>query len=688
MRAVISPDGKRVAFNVQRAQAQKNANLSEVWVASAVESLPPKRLPSPHGFAMFLWSADSTGLVYLRQDGSGSKLWSFDVETFQEAPLMPVPLHPPGHSYSCFRWSADGRALAYLVQPRPPAKDAEPVTAVEADVRWDARELPRLLPVSPPASQLWWMDLESGQARQLSDPAFDVATFDWSPDGGAIAFVARCASRARATSDGVVPPEPDLYLVEVPSGIVRELASSVIASGVSWSPDNEWIAYRCAEGLMVRAVPADRDMVSPGDTTAWCVLPHHCVGAVKTNRSEREYIQVLERPQWSPDGRHVYVCGMAALRISTFRISVADGTVEDVFPEDGCYWHPSYSRDGSQFALMKESVTQPPRVYVGAITDFVLRELVGDDPLNPHLSDVVMPSWERITWRSKDDRWDIHGFLLKPPDYQPGRKYPLIVGIVGGPSPVLPEFNLDRQYPVLPMASQGYLVLYPHTRGRGGFGPAFAKALHEEGSYVANAFQFDVMAGVDRLVEMGMADPDRVGIMGFSYGGTLAGHGITQTHRFQAASISEGACDLLHILFDYWADPSMRRGFQEELHSIGNVYDPVERARVESETPLYGVQSVQTPALLEYGMLSMAATHGRRMFHGLQYFGVPSELLVYPRSGHSWAEPLLVLDSYNRNLVWFDYWLRDKAHPDKRKEAAYNRWKRQRTAAGQKRRSP
>jgi dipeptidyl aminopeptidase/acylaminoacyl peptidase len=220
-------------------------------------------------------------------------------------------------------------------------------------------------------------------------------------------------------------------------------------------------------------------------------------------------------------------------------------------------------------------------------------------------------------------------------------------------------FQFDEKlYPFLTYATRGYAVFVPNNRGRNGWGMPLRDAMPEHSDYVAGPYR-DVMAGIDALIAKGIVDPARMGISGFSYGGALTAYIVTQTNRFRAASIGEGAVDPVAQLFGLGGQPDAV-ALQHDQRGYNLPWDPAAKKAIEAQTPLYLADRVKTPCLLEYGVLSEAKSDGVPFFNALQHFGVPSELIVYPRTGHGADEPLLLLDSFERNLAWFEKWLAPK----------------------------
>jgi dipeptidyl aminopeptidase/acylaminoacyl peptidase len=268
-----------------------------------------------------------------------------------------------------------------------------------------------------------------------------------------------------------------------------------------------------------------------------------------------------------------------------------------------------------------------------------------------------MPDWpgERapesrvIRWASPDGL-EIEGLLTLPLDHTPGQPCPTLVIVHGGPAGAYSESYVAAPslYPIATFAERGYAVLRPNPRGSSGYGAAFRTANRRD--WGGGDYQ-DIMSGVDYLVEQGIADPQRLGIMGWSYGGYMTSWAITRTRRFYAASVGagvtnlmsmNGTCDIPGFIPDYfgaefWDDPDVYRA-----HSA-----------------MFGIKGVTTPTLIQHGDRDerVPLTQGKELYNALKRQDVPVEMDIYPRQPHGPNEPRLIMDIMRRNLEWFDRWL-------------------------------
>jgi dipeptidyl aminopeptidase/acylaminoacyl peptidase len=255
-----------------------------------------------------------------------------------------------------------------------------------------------------------------------------------------------------------------------------------------------------------------------------------------------------------------------------------------------------------------------------------------------------------LHWKAQDGL-EIEGLLTYPVAYERGRKVPLLVIVHGGPTGVFTQSftGMPSPYPITVFAERGYAVLRVNPRGSGGYGRKFRYANYQDwggGDYR------DIMAGVDHVISLGVADPDRLGIMGWSYGGYMTSWVITQSKRFKAASVGAGVTNLMS--FTGTADIP---GFVPDYFGgdYWNVFD-----RWRGRSAMFNVKGVTTPTLIQHGEEDrrVPISQGYELYNALVRQGVATQMVVYPRQPHGLQEPKFIKDAMERNLEWFDRWIR------------------------------
>jgi len=309
----------------------------------------------------------------------------------------------------------------------------------------------------------------------------------------------------------------------------------------------------------------------------------------------------------------------------------------------------SISADKRRMAFHRSSIMAPPELFVVDLDtkghpDQPPRQITKLSPNFP-LRDVART--KIISWPSQDGKFTIHGILLTPTSAGSSRKIkrplPTALYIQGGPSMVRYSF-LGKFYPPA-LAARGYAVLIPNTRGRGGYGDALHNGIRDGKSRYRLPYE-DAMAGLDQLIERGVADVNRLSILGHSYGGGLTAYTVTRTNRFKAAVVHEGNTNLMGSLL------------LRDLYGVYNSVDPVERTRLYLESPVFNVDQAKTPTLLQYGAKAWAGSEGIQFFSVLRHSNVPSAMFVYDE-GHVFNRPAAVADDLTRTIEWIDYWVRD-----------------------------
>ena len=664
---VLSADGKWVAYARRTASFTDNgyrfeAVLERANGEGAEQVLGQSGITSQYAGVFLSWSPVKNELAF-RVPGAAMQVLDADTQQKRtlELPSEAERLFQGGIA-SGFAWSPDGTRIAFAAPAATKAVSGTPpsegMAGVEIDLYWDparslqmARELRSIPQLS---ASLWVMDLRSRKIDRLTDDTLDVLTYSWSPDGREIAFG---ATESSAVSGAL--GQSDIYVVDVASKARRILVKDRGDDSIpEWSPDGRWIAYSSQVPFTTDSQPENARY----NATLAVVSADGRVAPrdVLAKFHETTYVPIAVRDiRWSPDSRSLMFGGGAELRSGFYRASLDGKTVTSVTPRASVLDFPSCdvgagdARKSRRIVCVRQAPTVPPAVVLSEDGGKRWRSLDED----AQSADVFRGlSSEIVSWRSADDRWDVHGILIKPASFDASKRYPLVVFIEGGPGMTRASFGVSSQYPLLEWVNRGFVVLSVNSRGRPCYGYAFDDAIASEHSerIVPHG---DVTSGVEYLVARGIADPKRVGLVGFSYGFALGIETIAQSKLFRAASLGDGAVENLTFAFEQVAlswHPKVLR----DQNGAGSVFDPKSLEILMRESTLFRLQQIKTPVLAEFGAShTLLAKEGRMLLHGLTALGVPVELIAYPRTGHGVTEPLLRLDSTRRNLDWFDYWV-------------------------------
>ena len=629
----VSPDGMSVAFAVDEAlmQAECSEYVSRLHVAAIDGSYA---FPLTHGekrSANPQWSPDGESIAFLSNRSGNNNIWIIRRNGGESRALTDLK----GDVVS-FRWSPDGTSIAFVAFD-PPDAGRERATREKNDpkIMDDASSTTRRWT----KTRLWGIPVTAAkpQARCLSPDGCWVAnhitfqyipgferSFDWSPDGRHIAFVHVPSPRGNDWT------RADISIVDVESGAV---------SGLAHSPGSRNSPIFSPDGVHIALVATDQPPTWGFNKSVW-VVP-------LSSGEARELAGTFDRQPdligWAADGRSLYFTETRGIAISLSMLPL-DGAPVEICRSEGVFTGIQLNCRRSMFGFTRQDFNDPPEAYVSAVAPFEAKRV---SSANIEAKDPESGRTEMIRWKSIDGL-EIEGLLTLPPGYEAGKPLPLALVIHGGPMAVFTrEFNGSRTlvYPIAALAARGYAVLRCNIRGSSGYGRDFR---YLNISDWGGMDYRDLMSGVDHVVEMGVADPERLVVLGWSYGGYMASWIITQTHRFRAAVIGVPVTNLASFTWTSEVPDFIPNFFG------GEPWDKPETYLAHS--PVMQAKTAKTPALILHGELDdrVPVSQGYELYYALKRAGCVAEMVVYPRSLHVPAEPKLLLDSMNRTLDWFD----------------------------------
>jgi dipeptidyl aminopeptidase/acylaminoacyl peptidase len=637
----LSPEGNWVAYTVTTVRLDDDERGSDVWMSSWDGAQRVRLTWSTESEHTPRWSPDGRFLAFLSgrgDDHESDQLWLLNRTGGEAERLTQFP-----GGVEEYAWSPDGRRLALVVQDA----DADDVAAAQDSGRKKKTPKPIVIDrfqfkadyqgyLGAKRRHLYLLDLDARKTEQLTSGAYEERMPAWSPDGRSIAFVTKRVGDVDRNDNW------DVYVIDARAGASpRQLttfaggdADPGWGSPPAWSPDGKWIAY--LEG------GPDSLIYYAGQKLA--VIP---AGGGERRLLTAELDRNVGRPTWSPDGASLLFLLEDDRNSHLARVPAAGGRVERLFAGRRVVSALSVGRNG-RIVLLSSTPNEPDEVFA-LDAPARARSLASPRPLarqNDSLLAVLkLATTEEIEFPSKDGT-RIGGLVVKPPDYQAGRAYPAILRVHGGPvSQVANEWDFDWQL----FAAHGYVVIASNPRGSSGRGERFSTAIYADWG---NKDAQDVLAAVDYVVAQKIADPDRLGIGGWSYGGILTNYTIAQDTRFKAAISGAG---ISNVLAGYGTDQYIRE-YEAELGAPW--VKPETWMRLSS--PFLHADRIATPTLFLCGEkdFNVPLLNSEQMYQALRSLGRETQLVIYPGQHHGITKPSYQRDRLARYLAWYDKYLK------------------------------
>jgi len=635
----VSPDGRFVAYTVTRLDAKEDAADTDVWMVPFAGGEAVRLTASPKRETAPRWSPDGRYLAFLSaREGKNKKVqvWLLDRQGGEAVRLTDYQA-----DVEEVAWSPDGKRLALVVDDvDPDDPDNQPEGAEKAHPKpivLDRRQFKRDEEgyLREFRKHLHVVEVATRQSRQITSGPYDDGEPAWSPDGRSIAFT------SNRTADPDANQNTDIFVVPADSAAgdgvkPRAVTTSPGAdSAPAWSPDGKWIAYLAGcdpKDLWYGPNAVAIVSAAPADAAA----PRLLTAALDRN---------AESPRFTPDGAAVLFLLEEGGNRHLARVPAAGGEVERLVAGERDVAAFDLGPKG-EIAVLESQPDHPGEVSaVAAAGGSSLRRLSHANDAS--LAGIRVAPVERFRAKSADGT-PIDAFLTRPPDAPAGARLPTILRIHGGPaSQFSTAWSLEWQL----LAAHGYAVVAANPRGSTGYGRDFSRAIWAD--WGNKDFQ-DVMAAVDGAIAMGVADPDRLGVGGWSYGGILTDYVITQTGRFKAAT--SGASET-----DYFADYGTDHYQYEWETELGL---PWQHADLWLKlSPFFRVDKVTTPTLVLGGSddLNVPVLNSEQLYQALKRLGRDTELVVYPGETHGLRRPSFIKDRYERYLDWYDRHLKPAA---------------------------
>jgi dipeptidyl aminopeptidase/acylaminoacyl peptidase len=613
--AAVSPDGKKVAW-VEELRDKNGADRgnSAIFATTIGDKSAVRKITAataPHAESDIAWAPDSRRIAFISDalKPGQSQLYLQGAAGWPAKRLTDVKgtLNAP-------KFSPDGKTIAVLFTENAP-RAAGPLVA----------EVPETGEIKDAffEQRLAVIDIATGKLRQVSPADTYVYQYDWSPDG--LNFV---VSSALGNGDNNWWTA-ELSILDATSGLMKSIYKpSLQISYPAWSPDGKSIAF--IEGLM-----SDEDSVG-GDIFSIAAAGGKPQNLTPDRKTSASWLT------WARDGK-IIAGEFAQGESSLISLDPSSGKIDSLYsgPDHVTLgtWGPSasVSDDGKVSAALRSSFSAPPEIWAGP--NGAWKQIT-------QRNKGVAAAWgegKSIHWKS--DSYEVQGWLIYPANFDPEKKYPLIVDVHGGPSAaVLSSWPGSGDF-ALALAASGYFVLQPNPRGSFGNGEAFTRANVKDFGY---GDLRDILAGVDEAIKLAPIDSNRLGITGWSYGGYMTMWAVTQTNRFKAAMAGAGIANYQSYYGENKIDQWMIPFFGKSVYDDPEVY-----AR---SSPITFIKKAKTPTLVIVGDSDgeCPTPQSYEFWHALKTLNVETQLVVYEHEGHMFIKPEHRRDRIRRTVAWFD----------------------------------
>lgn len=630
----LSPDGKWIAYTVGTTTLKDERSESQIWMIPAAGGDPIAMTMKGTSAGRPRWSPDGKYLAFTASRGENARtqVWALNRMGGEAQPLTEVK-----QGVQSYEWSPDSSRLLLSIQD-PSPEELQQGKDEEAGVR------PAKARTQPPwvidrqqfkqdvtgyldhrRTHLYVFEIAPKKLRQITSGDFQDGAPQWSPDGQQVVFVSNRGANPDGDFNG------DLWLVsadntDMGKTLLRLTSNPGPDSSPSWSPDGKWIAYQTATDVKNFWYATNYLAVVPAQGGTSQIL---------TQKLDRN----VGSPRFTDDGKWIYFLLEDSGERHLARIPAVGGEVTR--PVAGYRSVNAYDlgKDGATYVRISEPKL-PGEIF--AVEGSGLKRITKvNDALMAQLN---LSEAENIHFKSKDGT-EVEGFLFRPVGYTQGMRYPTILRIHGGPvSQYEASFNFEAQI----FAAHGYAVVMANPRGSSGYGQPFSQAIFADWG---NKDVDDVLGAVDYAIAQGVADANKLGIGGWSYGGMLTNYTITKTTRFKGA-ISGASVGNVSALYGH---DHYQRHYEAELDLPWR-----NRAAWDKVSPFWQVEKITTPTMWICGEKdwNVPVINSEQMYQAMKRLGRETQLVVYPGEFHGIRKPTYQKDRLERYLAWYDKYVK------------------------------
>lgn len=634
----LSPDGQLIAYVVAAIDTKEDKTNSHIWMVDYDGQNDRQITFSQDSETAPRWSPDGKYLSFTSSrpgKAKGNQVWLLDRKGGEAMQLTELK-----GRLQAYEWSPDSKRLALVIADPDPEAESSPTPSAQGTGTPPKAPKPIVIDryrykqdgqgylLSGRHSFIYLFDIESKKLDRLTASKWDESSPTWSPDGSRIAFM------SNHVDDSDRDPTSQIFVADARAGATERQLTQVASRGrgrPEWSPDGKSIVFLEGDEQRYGAYNTDHLALVATDGTA---QPARIKAAEELDRS-------VSSPRFAVDGKSIMFLITDDRSVFPARVKIAGGSVEKL--KGAPVVVSNWTNSGERSVMLSGSDVAPTEVY--ALEGGRLRRITHkNDAL---LSELEIAETEEVSFKSKDGS-EIHGLLTKPVGYAKGTKVPLLLRIHGGPNGQdQHSFSIERQW----FASKGYAVLAVNYRGSSGRGQKFSRAIFADwGHYEVE----DLQAGVDHVIAMGIADPQRLGVGGWSYGAILTDYMIASDPRYKAAT--SGAGTAFTVAF-YGTDQYI---IQYD-HEIGPPWNAKSwDTYVKLSYPFLHADRIKTPTLFLGGErdFNVPVQGGQQMYQALRSLGVETQLVIYPNENHGIQRPSYIRDRYERYLAWYDKYLK------------------------------